>query len=102
MPTISPHSTVLPPAWAIRRRIARIGAGGQDQGAVDEVVGLPAMAAVVDLVEPAHEQRGARQQDHGQGELAHDEDVAEASMAAIPGHAARSTLERAVEIEPVD
>ncbi len=60
------------------------------------------MTAVVDLVESAREQGSARQQHHGQGELAHDEEVAEASMAAITGGAAPSALERADQVEPVD
>ena len=48
-------------------------------------VGLPAVAAVVQLVEAAHEEGGAREQDHGEGELADDEELAEALMAAIAG-----------------
>ena len=79
---------------------ARVGGGREEHGAGDEVVGLPTVAAVVQLVEAAREEGGAREQDHGEGELADDEDVAEALMAAISGGAARSALERPVQIEP--
>ncbi len=69
-------------------------------GAGDEVVGLPAVVAVVRLVDAAHEEGGAREQDHGEGELADDEGVAEALMAATSGGAAPSALESLVQIEP--
>ena len=54
--------------------VARVGGGREDHGAGDEVVGLPAVSAVVQLVESAHEEGGAREQDHGEGELADDEE----------------------------
>src|SRR6058998_9149 len=73
---------------------ARVGGGRELQGARDEVVGLPTVAAVVRLVDPAHEEGGAREQDQGEGELADDEGLAEALMAATSGRAAPSALER--------
>src|SRR5712664_4689827 len=78
---------------------ARIGGGRQVHGAGDEVVGLPTVVAVVRLVDAAHEEGGAGEQDHGKGELADDEGVPEASMAAISGGAAPSALESLVQIE---
>jgi hypothetical protein len=56
--------------------------------------------AVVQIVQAAPEEGGAREQDHGESELADDEELAEALMAAISGGAAPSALESAVEIEP--
>ncbi|PYQ00927.1 MAG: hypothetical protein DMF82_20700, partial [Acidobacteria bacterium] len=41
-----------------------------------------------------------REQDHGEGELADDQDVAEALMATISGGTAPSALEGLVQIEP--
>ncbi len=79
---------------------ARVGRGRELRGAGDHVVGLPAVLPVVRLVDAPHEEGGAREQDHGEGELADDEAVAEALMAAISGGAAPSALERPVQIEP--
>ena len=80
--------------------VARIGGGREEHGAGDEVGGFPAVAAVVQLVESAHEEGGTREQDHGERELADDEELAEASMAPISGRAARAALQRGVRIEP--
>ena len=62
-------------ALEVRDRLAaRVGRGREENGAGDELVGFPAVTAVVQLVEAAHEEGGAREQDHGEGELADDED----------------------------
>lgn len=50
--------------------------------------GFPTETAVVPLVESAHEDGGTREEDHGERELAGDEDSAEALMAAISSGAA--------------
>jgi predicted RNA polymerase sigma factor len=42
--------------------VARVGGGREDHGACDETVGLPTISAVVQFVESAHEQGGAREQ----------------------------------------
>ena len=63
------------------------------------MIGFPADAPVVHLVEAAHEEGGAREQDHGEGELADDEELAEAPVAAISGGAARAALQRGVQVE---
>src|SRR2546425_1244259 len=106
---------VLPPAWAMRRPIGLspakrpLAMAWLMMNTFGEVRAWPVLKArplstwvpaVVQLVESAHEEGGAREQDHGEGELADDEDVAEASMAAISGSAARTALESAVQIEP--
>jgi hypothetical protein len=79
---------------------ARIGAGRQGDAARDQLGGLPARAAVVEVVQAADEERGGGEQHHREGELADDEQLPEALLAAAAGLAARAGLEGVVQVEP--
>ena len=52
------------------------------------MIGLPASARVIQLVQTTRIERRARQQNHGQCELADDENLAKPLMAATSRHAA--------------
>jgi hypothetical protein len=67
---------------------------------VDEGGGLPSESPDVQFLEPAHEEGGAREQDHGEGELADDENATEALMPAASRGTVRPALQGAVDIEP--
>ena len=73
---------------------------GEHDGPGDDVLGAPAFAAVIQLIEPADKERGAREQNHREGKLPDDERLTEAAMAAAASHAARGALQRLVDIEP--
>ena len=65
----------------------------------EDVLGAPAFAAVVQLIQSADEKRGAGEQDHGERELSDDQNVAKTPVTATSNHAARAALERFVDIQ---
>src|SRR5450755_3338020 len=72
---------------------------GKHNGSSKEVLGLPAVASVTQLIETTNVERSTREQNHGEGKLTDDESVAKALMTAASSHAARAALERVVYVE---
>jgi len=76
----------------------RVVAGWQQEGAGDQVVGSPAGAAIVQIIEAADENAGAREQDHRDGKLADDEEMAE-TLVSPAARRAPTALQRLVQVE---
>src|ERR1700738_153479 len=72
---------------------------GKHNGASKKTLGLPAAASVVQLIETTNVERGACEQDHGEGKLTDDKSMAKALMTAASSHASRPALERVVDVD---
>src|SRR3954464_10796504 len=76
-----------------------IASGWQYNRPGNQVVRAPTAPGTVKLVKRADVEGGAAQQDHGEGELAYDKQVAEARMTAASSHSAGPALQSIVHVQ---
>src|SRR4051812_20034297 len=71
----------------------------QHNGPGNQVLRAPTAAGAIKLVKSPDIERGAAQQDHGEGELAYDKQAAKARMTASSSHSAGATLQSIVHVQ---